>query len=161
MSSQSKLEQEIGELANLPRAELVERWLKIYRCAPPKSVKRGLLERAIAWHAQAKHFGGLSPAIRRQLAEIACGSSGGDIVASQPSDAQDTTSVAPTCSRDLVPTTSLAAGTRLIREWHGRSHSVDVIEEGFVFEGRIYGSLSAIAREITGARWSGPRFFNV
>ena len=135
--------------------------MKIYRHVPPKSVKRGLLERAIAWHAQAKYFGGLSPAIKRQLAEIAGGLSNGDIAASRSTDAQNPTAVMSARSGNFVPTTSLAAGTRLIREWHGRNHSVDVIEEGFVFEGRTYSSLSAIAREITGARWSGPRFFGL
>ena len=52
-------------------------------------------------------------------------------------------------------------GTRLVREWHGRTHHVDVIEDGFVFEGKTHASLSAIARQITGARWSGPRFFGL
>ena len=48
-----------------------------------------------------------------------------------------------------------------MREWHGRVYHVDVIEEGYVFEGRTYQSLSVIARLITGAHWSGPRFFGV
>jgi hypothetical protein len=69
MSAQSKLEEEIGLLADLPREELVMRWHRIYRRPPPKGVKRGLLERAIAWHLQARHLGGLSPSIKRQLRE--------------------------------------------------------------------------------------------
>lgn len=55
----------------------------------------------------------------------------------------------------------LAAGTRLVREWNGRTYHVDVIAGGFVWNGARYQSLSAIAREITGARWSGPRFFSL
>jgi hypothetical protein len=52
-------------------------------------------------------------------------------------------------------------GTRLVREWNGKTHHVDVVQSGFVWNGGRYGSLSAIAREITGARWSGPRFFGL
>jgi hypothetical protein len=52
-------------------------------------------------------------------------------------------------------------GTRLVREWNGRSHFVDVSEDGFVFDGKTYRSLSAIAKRITGAHWSGPRFFGL
>ena len=154
MTNVSNLEQEIGRLADLPRSELVRRWHRIYRCPPPRGVKRGLLERAIAWHLQAKHFGGLSPAIRRRLVDAA------GVTVSEGSTASHSLD-APAKPQPFVPTTNAAPGTRLIREWHGRNHSVDVIEEGFVFEGRTYTSLSAIAREITGARWSGPRFFGL
>jgi hypothetical protein len=49
----------------------------------------------------------------------------------------------------------------LVREWHGRTHSVDVLQEGFLFERKTYRSLSQIARRITGAHWSGPRFFGL
>jgi len=162
MASGSNLEQEIGQLADLSRVELVERWHRIYRCPPPRGIKRGLLERAIAWHLQARHFGGLSPSTRRRLAEAAAGSGalGGSAIgkagASFPSNAP-----AASVRQPVIPTASLTPGSRLIREWHGRGHSVDVIEGGFVFEGRSYTSLSAIAREITGARWSGPRFFGL
>ncbi len=56
---------------------------------------------------------------------------------------------------------SIAPGTRLIREWHGTKHVVDVTPGGLVWQDKTWKSLSAIAREITGARWSGPRFFGV
>ena len=58
-------------------------------------------------------------------------------------------------------TQTIRAGARLVREWNGRTHTVTVEEEGFSYAGRNYCSLSAIAREITGARWSGPRFFGL
>jgi len=57
--------------------------------------------------------------------------------------------------------TGVAPGTRLIREWHGAKHVVDVTPDGFVWRDRTWKSLSVIAREITGARWFGPRFFGV
>ena len=52
-------------------------------------------------------------------------------------------------------------GTRLLREWHGRIYTVDVVPNGFAHDGEIYSNLSEIARLITGTRWSGPRFFGL
>ncbi|TIR60185.1 MAG: DUF2924 domain-containing protein, partial [Mesorhizobium sp.] len=52
-------------------------------------------------------------------------------------------------------------GARLVRDWNGKTHIVDVVEDGFVFEAKVYPSLSSIARKITGAHWSGPRFFGL
>ena len=68
--------------------------------------------------------------------------------------------VAPN-SVSVVASASLKPGTRLVREWNGRTHVVDVSEDGFVFDGKTYASLSAIAKRITGAHWSGPRFFGL
>jgi hypothetical protein len=55
----------------------------------------------------------------------------------------------------------LSPGTRLIREWNGRTIAVEVREDGFFWEDRIWRSLSEIARTVTGAHWSGPRFFGL
>jgi hypothetical protein len=55
----------------------------------------------------------------------------------------------------------LTPGARLMREWGGRTHVVDVIEGGYVFEAKVYASLTAIAGKITGVHWSGPRFFGL
>jgi hypothetical protein len=60
-----------------------------------------------------------------------------------------------------APKQHLSLGTRLIRDWSGRSHVVEVIEGGFVYDSQLYRSLTAIARKITGAHWSGPRFFGL
>jgi hypothetical protein len=56
---------------------------------------------------------------------------------------------------------SLSVGTRLVREWNGKTISVEVQEHGYYYGCRLYGSLSEIAREVTGTRWSGPRFFGI
>lgn len=56
---------------------------------------------------------------------------------------------------------SLSVGARLVREWNGKTISVDVREEGYLYGDKLYGSLSEIAREVTGTRWSGPRFFGI
>ena len=55
----------------------------------------------------------------------------------------------------------LKPGARLVREWHGRTHTVTVTEDGFEYAGASYSSLTKIAKKITGAHWSGPRFFGL
>jgi hypothetical protein len=59
------------------------------------------------------------------------------------------------------PKISLTAGTRLIREWNGQTIAVEVTDAGFVWNDRMWRSLTEIAREVTGAHWSGPRFFGL
>ncbi len=142
LGSNDRLENDLAALADLARAELVERWRIHYRTDPPKGISRPLLIRAIAYEMQAKRYGGLKPAIVRRLQMIANGSAGGDHG-----------------SRKASP--KLQPGARLIREWNGVSHVVEVIEGGFIWNGDRHRSLSAIARAITGARWSGPRFFGL
>jgi hypothetical protein len=61
----------------------------------------------------------------------------------------------------LKRATRIKSGSRLVREWHGRTHVVTVRDDGFEFEGATYKSLTKIAQDITGARWSGPRFFGL
>lgn len=153
MRERMGLEEEIGLLADLPRSELVARWTKLYRSPPPKGIKRGLLERAVAWHLQAKHHGGLSPNLRKQLENLATSAFG---------DVGNTVDRTQSLGKNHSPSlrsVRLEVGTRLLREWHGKSYVVDVIDDGFLYDGRQFASLSAIAREITGTRWSGPRFF--
>ncbi len=141
-TTSAELEREIGELANLPRPALVERWQALYRADPPKGISRPLLIRAIAYEMQAKRYGGLKPATDRRLRMFANGMANGDHGGHKSS-----------------PT--LQSGARLVREWNGVNHVVEVIEGGYVWNGDRHRSLSAIARAITGARWSGPRFFGL
>ncbi|MEQ8504353.1 MAG: DUF2924 domain-containing protein [Rhodospirillales bacterium] len=84
-------------------------------------------------------FGGLSAAVKRRLKQA--------------------TKHNPT-KKQKAPKT-LAPGARLVREWQGQAHHVEVLSDGFAYEGETYGSLSEVARTITGARWSGPRFFGL
>lgn len=143
---------ELENLPSLPRADLVSRWEAIYGSPPPHTIKRPLLERAIAWHLQAKQHGGLSPKVKRILAAIAkpqelCNSDSGR-------------GPTPERQKGAVPS-RLMPGSRLMREWAGRTYVVDVTADGFRWNGEEHRSLSAIARKITGARWSGPRFFGL
>jgi len=170
-SLDERIEKEVAALGDLSREELAARWAKIYGCPPPKGVKRGLLERGAAWHLQARYLGGFSPRARkafRDAVRIDCVT--GLFSASGAIGIVDIASkeIAPQSSRPAkcgdIPVAQMPAllpGTRLVREWNGRTHIVDVGDNGFVFDGKTYRSLSAIAKRITGTHWSGPRFFGL
>ena len=132
------------DYGGLPRAGLIERWTKAYGQPPPKGTSRRLLEQAAAYHLQAQVFGGLKPAFLRKLGRLAGSGQDGK----------------PAKSRS-GPKKTLPPGSRLVRNWNGRSHTVEVTDSGFVYAGRQFRSLSGVARTITGARWSGPRFFGL
>ncbi len=136
------LEFEITALDELSRPALVTRWRKFCRADPPKGLSRRLLVRGIAYEMQARRYGGLRQVTNRRLRMIAGGASDGDHG-----------------RRTTAPV--LQPGARLVREWNGATHFVEVIEGGYVWNGERHRSLSAIARAITGARWSGPRFFSL
>lgn len=117
-------------------------WEQVHGAPPPQGLGRELLARAISWQEQEKREGRFPPALKRELARLAeqLGRSG---------------------DLDIERQLSLKTGTRLVREWHGRSCHVTVLEDGFLFEDRRYASLTQIARSVTGANWSGPRFFGL
>ena len=140
LGHQQSVEAKIAQLAEQCRPELEAAWRKHFSCVPPKGVKRRFLERAIAYRLQAQAFGGLSPRLHKALGAAA----------------RD-----PTAAKFAPLVGTPKPGTRLVREWNGCNYTVDVLEAGYRFNGRVYRSLSAIARAITGARWSGPRFFGL
>ena len=136
------LKEGVGALEQLTYAELQAEWRRLYRSQPPKKISRDLLELAIAWKLQEKALGGLSGAAKRQLGTLAQTlSTGGEIAKPR--------------------TVAIKRGARLVREWNGETHDVVVLKDGFQWRGQHWRSLSAIAREITGTRWSGPRFFGL
>jgi hypothetical protein len=132
-------------LARLSAATIFElrgEWRRLHRAPPPMRLSRDLLMRGIAYKLQERPLGGLSKSIIRKLERLN--------LDSEASDAQKP-----------APPISLKAGTRLVREWRGVTHSVLVHADGFEWNGRRYRSLTIVAREITGAHWSGPRFFGL
>jgi len=143
-TKENRVAEDLSAIPGLSRAELIERWEKTHGRPPPKGVSRRLLEYSAAYQVQVKAFGGLKPTIRRKLRSWMA-----------RKDKLPHTSSAPRRS------TALSPGTRLVREWHGVTHTVEVLEKGFLYEGETYRSLSKIAGVITGARWSGPRFFGL
>lgn len=137
------VESQLALIGTLSRATLVERWTAAYGRPPPKGISRRLLEYAAAYHLQVRAYGGLKPAIKRELQRL------GNLLKG------------PARPKPPPNGKTLDAGSRLLREWHGRTYTVDVLDSGFMWDGRRYGSLSEIARSITGARWSGPKFFGL
>jgi Protein of unknown function (DUF2924) len=136
------LSKRLAVLADLNPVALRAEWRRLYRSHPPKRINRDLLIRAIAYKLQEHLHGGLSNATKRKLRALA-----------QQLDSREGTA--------FDPGLSLKPGVKLVREWGGKTHTVTVLEDGFAFEGERYPSLSRIAQEITGAHWSGPRFFRV
>ena len=136
------LSDEIARLEGLTIFELRGEWRRHLRMAPPMRLSRDLLIRGIAYRLQEKAFGGLSKAVVRRLSAAPVGA-------------------AESVTRRNNKSVSLKPGTRLVREWHGVTHAVLVHADGFEWQGRRYRSLSVIARAITGAHWSGPRFFGL
>ena len=136
----------VAALSELPRKELVEHWTRRFGRPPPKGCGRRLLELAAAFGIQEKAFGGLMPGSHKVLTpEI---------------DATNENATSNRMKRQR-PIKRIKPGTRLVREWNGRTHHVEMVEGGFVWNGKKHRSLSLIAREITGAHWSGPRFFGL
>ncbi|WP_300396573.1 DUF2924 domain-containing protein [Henriciella sp.] len=132
-----ELPPEMDALRDMSRGYLLELWSREEFGALPKKTSTPFLARLLAYELQARKRGGLRK--RTRLALVAIESSG-----------------MPETSAKLATT-----GTRLVREWNGVRHVVDITKQGAVYRGKTYRSLSAVAREITGARWSGPRFFGL
>ena len=107
-------------------------WRRRYG-APPTLRSVQLLRHMLAWRVQADAMGGLDAKLVREIRAAA--------------------------KSGRRP--SMATGTQLAREWQGRLHEVEVVDGGFLYDGRRYKSLSAVARAITGVRWNGPRFFGL
>ena len=129
-------------LAEMDYDALRAEWRRLYRAQAPKRVSRDLLMLGVAWKVQERAFGGLGAATKRRLADLAkTMEQDGDL------------------ARNRV--VRLKPGARLVREWGGETHTVIVLEDGFEWRGEHWRSLSVIAREITDAHWSGPRFFGL
>lgn len=129
-------------LEELETSELRANWRDHYGTEAPRGISRDLLIRAAAFQIQEDEYGGLGNGVKRRLR------------------APDESSKAEIKAMPS-PALSLKTGAKLIRDWGGKTHCVIVLDDGFDFEGKRYRSLSQIARAITGARWSGPRFFGL
>ena len=126
----------LAEVGSLVYAGLKARYQEVLRRPPPPRLSLDLLRRALTYQLQADWLGGLSPKVEKLLHS-----------SSSP--------------RALNGHRKLEPGSQLVREWQGEMHVVDVVDGGYRWQGERYASLSAVAREITGTRWSGPRFFGL
>ena len=123
----------------LGREGLTEAWVEVIGTPPPKKMSQGFMRSILAYDLQAREFGDLKPGALKRIKNA---------------------------GREGARSTNRARGAlkpggRLIRDWNGVSYIVEVTEAGFVWQGQTHRSLSAIARAITGTRWSGPRFFGL
>jgi hypothetical protein len=126
------LEAELARIAAMNIGELRSLWREREGREAPKGFSKDLTARALAYAIQEEQLGGLSPELKKLLA-----------------------------NPDAEPPRRIKAGSVIVREYTGTRHEVFVVEGGFSSRGKTYPSLSAIAKEITGTRWNGPRFFGL
>lgn len=120
------------------RDVLLAMWPQHYDMPPPRGISVKMLKLAIAYRLQAAAYGGLRHPARCHLQQVV----------------RNSANVAK-------PPLPIALGTRLIRQWHGRTYEAVIESTGVVVNGRTYSSLTDAAYAITGAKWSGPRFFGM
>ena len=126
----------LARLPELNLGELRQQWRTLYKAEAPPHLSRELLLRAVAYRMQEVALGGLRPGRQRQLRQIA-------------QQFKQTAAAATPRRPELKP------GTRLVREWQGRTYEVLVLDGGFSWQDTHHRSLSALARKITGTAWSG------
>ncbi len=139
----AQVQDELERIVSLPTHRLRIEWRRHFRTEPPRGLSRDQLLRAVTYKMQERIYGGLTQAAKKALRDLAA----------------KITAEGGNGALSLPPT--LKPGMRLVREWRGQTHSVLVLDEGFEYHDRRYRSLTEIARCITGAHWSGPRFFGV
>lgn len=137
-SKQERVAQELARLAVLNRPGCLDLWKTWFGCEAPRYLSAVFMRKALAHEVQCRLLGRMAAADVRALRSIASGKR--SVVRSAP---------------------VLSAGVHLVREWNGRTYQVEATKSGYVMDGKTYKSLTAIARRITGANWSGPRFFGL
>ena len=136
----------VANLEGLDLNGLRRQWRAHLGGEPPAHLPRWLLMRVLAHRLQSDAFGGPDKSMRRILRF------GKDDGVGAPFDRR-----APQTREGL----GLKAGALLVREWKGRLERVMILEEGFAWNGQTFGSLSQIAKAITGTNWNGHRFFGL
>ncbi len=136
------LEAEIARLPDLDITELRARWKKLFGNPAPKSLRRKFLAKAVAFQMRLNAAGGLSPHVRRRLREIADAARRGEVDA-------------------VLGSPGIKRGTQMMRQWKDKTYTVTTLDHGFEFEGKVFSSLSAIAKAITGTNWNGYAFFGI
>ena len=137
----AELDGEIAGLVDRSTQELRRAWRKLHHTGPPLGLSRDLMIRGLADELQQRAHGGPSRVLQHRLQTLAAEFEKG--------------------TRSFDPSIVLKTGARLVRQWRGRTHTVLVREDGFEYQGQRYRSLTVIAKQITGAHWSGPRFFGL
>jgi hypothetical protein len=137
---------QLAMLKSMSLEQLREKWLDLYGAEPPKYKKQFLIKR-LAYRIQELFYGGLSEQAKAYLRRVASNDPVATVKRRIPEERKGNEAILP--------------GTRLVRVWNDRRYEVVAQSEGFEFDGRIFRSLSAVAREITGTRWNGKIFFGL
>jgi hypothetical protein len=124
------------------KPELLAVWQEFFPDPPPAHLRRDLLLRIIAYKVQEQAYGGLKLETRKRLRELAA-------------------KFAINRDAQVSGVQRIKTGTRMVRDWGGRTHQVTTLDNAFEYAGKHYASLSEVARVITGTRWSGPLFFGL
>jgi hypothetical protein len=137
---QEAVDQLLTQLPAMDRKELLKLWHDLFDRIPSPALHRGTLIPILAYRIQEKAYGGLKESTLKRLHELAKDHANGKKSAVQA------------MIRPKI-------GTRYVREYRGKLHEVTVLETGYEYQGRVYRSLTEIAKAITGTKWSGPVFF--
>ena len=144
----ANLAETIAMLDDLENAALRATWQRAWKRLAPKAARKRFLMLGIAWKWQADLMGGFRPELARRLAALEA--RGSNCLSGSEFSAMDATAA-----------TRPGPGTRLIRDWRGERYEVHVTENGYLWRGQSYGSLSAVAKTITGISRNGPKFFGL
>ena len=139
----------VSSLQGLDRRQLLLQWRNHLGGTPPAHLPNWLLARILAYRLQAAAFGDLAPGLLRRLKDA--GGRGSEVEIALFANR-------PPAMRDGV---DLRPGAILAREWRGKLERVTILEDGYAWNGKSYGSLSVIAKAITGTNWNGHRFFGL
>ena len=135
------IRQKIKELPTLERSQLLDLWLTNFGKSAPVGIRRELMIPILAYRIQELAYGGSKKETIAKLRKTALGFEGK--------------------STSWRRSNRIKTGTRIVRQWGGKPHEVTVVNDGYLYRGTTYKSLSEIARQITGTRWSGPLFFGL
>lgn len=130
------LAEQLDKLEELNTQDLKELWVRYFPQSNHSGLRKSYMQDELAHAIQSKLYGGLSKPVKRQIQRLALEK-----------------------TKSTRSKTSIAEGVELVREWNGIKHKVTSVSNGFEYQGKTYKSLSKVAMEITGTRWSGPVFF--
>lgn len=131
------------ELVWLEQAKVTElkvRWAEVFGRPAPLSLHSGMIRRSLAYRLQTEVHGDLPARLKQELRLLARSTEEG---------------------ARRRPRIAMPLGSRLVRVWRGDLYEVTMVAGGFEWNGTTYGSLTRVAREITGTHWNGLRFFGV
>lgn len=155
-ATRDEVEREIVALDALGTKALQVMWLEVYGKEPPSRIRAGLLRLGISYRLQEKAFGGLKPQTVRYLRKLAA-----ELRAERASKQVRPDGTNAAAPHWIAERTLLSPGTQLMREWNGSTEVVDVAAAGYIWRGKTFRTLSAVAVAITGTKWSGPKFFGL